>query len=799
MAPSINVAAEIETLKAEIEERNLKIEALSQFEYEFGLKMEQVMNDKDERIHELETQVHELSSAAQTPPVQDEQLLKLLQAREQEVSILEMRVQEILRERENQPERQSLTDSILDFEKRVEGLRRELVGKDSEINQLRQLIDIGAPSAPTPQVDPEENSLTLISDVVTLSPAPSPDLDEHQLLLTDLRALSHKFTELRECYHTLPDQVPVAYLRGSESVVQICMQQIHELRRSNDRYKRQVSELRRIIESVPDSKQRIALFDFEKNEFQHELCEDTHLLLTRLRDENEVLRARFLTNELSEADSPPVPLKQLEDRASSPRKTPSDKSLSNPPLAAGSRIDISSSNPPLPVAKQPDTRLGNPPVPEIKPSIPTTSLEQIAKRLKEETLVRRRIEEENEMLRITNGKIEDMESVRSELKTRDSELRSIRGKMLELKKDLQILEQEKEGHEIERRKMQRTIDNLRSAMKSPEETQQLTLDVARLQKELERARNRPKAVPMKPRAKKVFGMSTTAPVVLLGQSEVVKKLEQPSNELVLKLQTRLMETEEKLTRTERKLEVETQLELDLARMKQSQLEKEMINFRAENEDLKFQRKNDSMSLDLQLAVEESEYRLDAVVRESNMRAVEVVKLKSRMLGLEFDNTELVRRCERVEELRNILQSEVLRLKSLPAVAPVPVDPVHLDRIRTLEKQVAQQAEEFRVKDMSMLGEVQKLRDQREQDKQALAEAERVLGLIEQSEAKYLKVARENSKLRKEIAALNDDAFWNDLESLQVNHKEALDLLHAVEVWVKDPELRGKIRELISGS
>jgi hypothetical protein len=96
-------------------------------------------------------------------------------------------------------------------------------------------------------------------------------------------------------------------------------------------------------------------------------------------------------------------------------------------------------------------------------------------------------------------------------------------------------------------------------------------------------------------------------------------------------------------------------------------------------------------------------------------------------------------------------------------------------------------------------ELNELRQQREQDKVALAEAERVLGLIEQTEKKYLKVAKENSKLRKDLSALNDDTFWSDLENLQTDHRESIDILKFVRPLVRDPALVTRIRKLTSGS
>ncbi len=72
-----------------------------------------------------------------------------------------------------------------------------------------------------------------------------------------------------------------------------------------------------------------------------------------------------------------------------------------------------------------------------------------------------------------------------------------------------------------------------------------------------------------------------------------------------------------------------------------------------------------------------------------------------------------------------------------------------------------------------------LTKQRDQDKLALQEAERVLDLVQATEKKYVKVAKENAKLRKDLASLDDDNFWNDLDLLQDQHKQSVAILKQV--------------------
>ena len=69
-------------------------------------------------------------------------------------------------------------------------------------------------------------------------------------------------------------------------------------------------------------------------------------------------------------------------------------------------------------------------------------------------------------------------------------------------------------------------------------------------------------------------------------------------------------------------------------------------------------------------------------------------------------------------------------------------------------------------------------------------------MVSQTEAKYVKVAKENQKLRKDIAALNDDTFWNDLESLQTQHKSGVRLLRECRNLVTRRDLVEAITALV---
>ena len=821
------VSDEVRALRIELEEKTIQIDALSRFEYEFGLKVDQLINEKDTQINQLQAQVHELSCSPLKKPIRDDELLFLLRERENEVSVLEERVREVMRERANRPEAHSLTESIMDYERRVDTLRQELIGKDSEISELRGLVDGLQPV--------DKRGFSIVRDLISFEGEESfvEDTGMVDSLCGDLRAITRDIQDLREQYFALPKLV-----EGNESVVSICTQQVREFKRSAERYKRELDSLRKSISENNNGRIKLAVAGL-----------DMMLAKSRLEEDKQFLFERLAESAL--ADCPPVvdvplrkPLVHMEDAATSARRSPRrlllNEGISNPPpprlgyvpgseistpplpvstkprLGYGLASDISS--PPLPALTQsrwgyvPGNDLSTPPLPlwtqprvaseaisvpvrgesaAIPPQpVPGLSLDAIAKRLKEETSIRKRIEEENEFLRQARDNRLEVDQVRGELKSKDSELRNIRGKVLELKKDLQLLEHERETHESDKRKMQRTIDSLRTAANSSgNETTRLEGEIGRLQNDMNRLKSRPRIVDKK-KPKSPLTMTRTDAVVFSHSAAIPA-----ASDLTVRLHSQLVEAEEELALCQRQLRVDSQLELDLATLKASQLESEIVQLRAENDDLKFQLRQSRPGTVVEVDLQLSEDRLAAVIRESQLRSVEIVRLKSKMLELEFDKTDLLRRCERAQEECNIFKSNTLALR----MKPQPLDNGEMESLRSQNKQLEKEVDALRNEGVSRLSdhskEIDALRNQREQDKAAITEAERVLGLVEQSEAKYLKVAKENSKLRKEIAALNDDTFWNDLETLQNNHRDSLDLLSAMEPLIKDKSLRDRIRQL----
>jgi len=68
-----------------------------------------------------------------------------------------------------------------------------------------------------------------------------------------------------------------------------------------------------------------------------------------------------------------------------------------------------------------------------------------------------------------------------------------------------------------------------------------------------------------------------------------------------------------------------------------------------------------------------------------------------------------------------------------------------------------------------------LEGERRADSLALDEAQQALREAELTEQRFRDVARENKKLRADLAALEDEGFWKEIEALQARGEEALGL------------------------
>eukprot|EP00397_Hematodinium_sp_SG-2012_P000060 GEMP01000060.1.p1 GENE.GEMP01000060.1~~GEMP01000060.1.p1 ORF type:complete len:3670 (+),score=1304.13 GEMP01000060.1:198-11207(+) len=76
-------------------------------------------------------------------------------------------------------------------------------------------------------------------------------------------------------------------------------------------------------------------------------------------------------------------------------------------------------------------------------------------------------------------------------------------------------------------------------------------------------------------------------------------------------------------------------------------------------------------------------------------------------------------------------------------------------------------------------ELARLKLARQQDLLALDEADKVLQEVEKTESRLAEVVKENEKLRADVAALQDDTFWEELENLRMKNDVSTELFAEV--------------------
>ena len=146
------------------------------------------------------------------------------------------------------------------------------------------------------------------------------------------------------------------------------------------------------------------------------------------------------------------------------------------------------------------------------------------------------------------------------------------------------------------------------------------------------------------------------------------------------------------------------------------------------------------------------------------RKGDIEKLRRRVQELEQSNQDLPR-AGLVDELRQALVAKEERV-------------VHLEhQLQQLRENVHQVDAGPSSEDVSRLQqEVLELRRARGEDAAALDEAQRALHEAERTEQRYLEVARENRKLRQDLSALEDEGFWQEIETLTQRNEQAITLV-----------------------
>jgi chromosome segregation ATPase len=195
-------------------------------------------------------------------------------------------------------------------------------------------------------------------------------------------------------------------------------------------------------------------------------------------------------------------------------------------------------------------------------------------------------------------------------------------------------------------------------------------------------------------------------------------------------------------------------------------------------------------LRLRLIAESREAEVQSVLGEKFEISVQNLKDKNKMMELEFEKAVLESKVERLllasaathiprERRASPRQSESRVVCAAKQTGEIEQLRAEFSKIKLENTNLRTRERNSREELDSLRKEVAELRSQRDQDKAAIKEAEKVLALVQATEKKYVKVAKENARLKKDLASLDDDNFWNDLDVLQNQHKESLQLLQNI--------------------
>lgn len=755
MVTNFELSNEVKSLRIELEEKQVQIDAMMQFESELNMTFDELMKNKDYRIKELEARVERRST---TPGAVDETsnaLFSLLKEREQEVEILERRVKEIMAERKEQDCRDSISDSLIEYEQRVDVLRRELYAKDCEINQLRHLLD----TVPTPAISPDHSQeLGSLRD----------RLCERE---SENEVLRQKLDELRSLPTRDPSPVPTPKPRPRLSLT---AQTIALSPRPVSRTSRGLSQVSTPIVQFLASASLPGMEGFSER-----LSEEV-ANRRRVETENESLRLKLkvTTNDRSKLEADILALGES---------------------AALEKLRLES---------------------ELKSSMARYAELEKAIQIRSDQITKLRTEN-TELLRSTavcsdEVRIE-LADLRQALKSKDHEIRMISTKLVELKKDIKLTEQQRELQEQECRKLTRVIEELKVrkpvANEGPNELEKLRADLEELKrKTAARGPVKQPRITTPSRTLKLSVHSSSYAVIppSVGNDEPAVSGTPAHHQVhvIKRLHTQLMASESELAQLKKESLLDEKLELEVERIKCRKFENECVTLAARVEDLEHQldRRASGNELilldDAALRAQLEGRQRDALIQQSKdeleQARLECVRAKNKVLELEFDQVELKRMCERFQEYIDVIKTvdDTHEMKEVPDGSNDKLEQLRLENERLVDERKTLLKKVNNEELASLRSKVRELQLQRDADRDAIADAQRVLSLVEQTEAKYVRVAKENAKLRKDLAALNDDTFWNDLESLQTKHKRGVCLLIECKNHLMDPKLVRAIDSLI---
>ena len=818
-----NPSTEANRLRAELKEKCIQIEAMSRFEEEVSFQFNDILKQRDSKILELESRLDNLSLPMSNNKPQDNSgaLLDLLNERERELIVLEEKVREIMSEREELRLRESISDSIVDYETRVEGLRHELIAKDSEIRQLRSLLEnLSSPSiSPSLEAGPDippipqekkcssHSVFSVVGHKISVSPPQTARVEGFAQEWSEIIVLRSKLEELVDEFLDLGKSSRQQCMENTESILE-------ELRQESKTWKRILDER---MNDLSSSGLKVVLIEIETAFARRYASCGFQSVIRALEEELDRFRPRLD----SLADSPPInSITQIEERkATTPPLPVPERSVAVESMAARLREEVK-------IRRSVEEAIEELRSKQNHQSIGFQDVENEL-RMQSELIAKLR-KENQELLRCVGGNrdfeglIKEIDQLRFDLKLKETEVRNIRSKMSELKKELRIMEQQNEQKEFQQRKNSHKIESekkLPPSNATDPKNDWLKSELIKLQGEFNALKGRrPAAQVQKIKKKNTLNFSVCAYPLFCMQTDY-QPVRHYNADIIGKLQRDLETAEGEMMLMKRKLEVDAQLELELEKLKVEKLHSECIAAKTKLEDAEYKiRTNlktdelariDEAFLTVQLELRATDSQLTDALEKIDSKSIEIVRLRSRILHLEFDKTELLRKAERAIDQCDFLKNELTATGKQKNETNMKES--YKIRLAESESRISQLMAEneklasdkktlsARLRKQStpeITEELIELRKQREQDKAAISEAERVLSLVEQTEAKYLKVARENAKLRKDIAALNDDTFWSDLEALQSQHKLSMSLLGQCKSAIHDKRLLNMIEDLI---
>ena len=796
---------EINKLRRLVLEKDVQIQALMEFEREYETKVTDMVSERDTHIAALEAKLIAMRNDSQTPGTVENDLIDSLQRREEELQVLEARVHGILAERDDHETRlrDSVSESLLEYENRVEDLRRDLFSKEREIIRLQENMDrvvlgeVGdmhliqeVETLRTRVRELEEDkphhprnmqtldsvilsleggtrkpTLSMVGQIVSLSPRHSPaQLDDETIRLRkSLEENIHKSAQFLEAVSDRKFQEMSSVLSMDPARAlgfpKLCLNQAEEFKRLAERYRQEAGRFRQLseaAESLPRMRfmyeevrtvlAEISLTDMERTQLgllQSMQQEKTESIAEQVTNPDLTVCSRICVIVIETVVDRSVPLKTYQDALSQLE----DKLDHRDSVIASLREQVSDIS--LELSRKKDL-------------VETATGENLE--------LHKSIMEMTRQVAVTESLHREMVKMRDEVVNKKEQIRDIKHRLNDAKRELIDTQTARDAEVSDLRKQCAEVEDLRS-------------QVLKLQKELnlrdklvQKSIKLPKPTTLRnERTTMSLVRSDTVKVIGMTAAALSSRSEGTREELRLKLYT----TQDELINLRRKYEVEEKFALEVEKLRNVSLENENVRLRAKVDDLEYQfgrlvrmgnASEESEILRLRVALDCKEAEVQKSEKDKLELAMEILQEKNKGLEDDFDRAVMEMRIERLEyALSQKHPIAALTVASTRESSPLPSS----NESRRTELL------ELRDKLSGLERTNSELSRQREQDKAALQEAERVLDLVQATEKKYVKVAKENAKLRKDLASLDDDNFWNDLDLLQDQHKQSVAILKQV--------------------